>query len=84
MGSDFLFASPSLMSGIARTFDLFGIFDSYNSSRTGEMADARALYSDWSAVGDDLRNAMKSSDCSAGRQLNLFEHGQKEQPEHIR
>jgi len=84
MGSDLLFARPSLISGIARTFDLFGVFDFYNISPSGDIADARALYSDWSAVGDDLRKAMKSTDCSAGRQLSLFEDGQKAQPEHSR
>jgi hypothetical protein len=57
MGSDFLFAVPSFMSGLARTLDLGGIFTSYNDSANGEAADKRALSSDWKIVGDDLIEA---------------------------
>ena len=32
----------------------------YNDSPTIEEADSRALSSDWQAVGNDIRNAMKS------------------------
>jgi hypothetical protein len=58
MDTDFLFAQPSLMSGMARTFDLFGLFDSYNQSLTGAEADRRALYCDFAMVGQDLISAM--------------------------
>ena len=55
--ADFLFARPSFLSGVARTLDLFGQFDEYNQSTTGEIADARAMYSDWRAVGEELHSA---------------------------
>ena len=62
MGSDFLFAVPSYLSGIARTLDLGGTFDSYNESSTGEEADRRAISADWRMVGQDLREAMRRFD----------------------
>jgi hypothetical protein len=59
MGSDFLFAMPSFMSGAARCLDLGATFDGYNESPTPEMADARALFADWHEVGTDLVDAME-------------------------
>lgn len=58
MGSDFLFAMPSMLSGAARSLDLGATFDGYNESSTGEIADARALFADWHQVGEDLVEAM--------------------------
>ena len=55
--TDFLFARPSFLSGFARVLDLFGVFDSYNQSRTPEEADAKAMYSDWRIVGQDIMDA---------------------------
>jgi hypothetical protein len=52
---DFLFATPTRISGVARFFDLAGAFDAYNISETGEEADAKAMYADWAMVGEDLR-----------------------------
>lgn len=57
--TSFLYASPSFFSGVARLFDFWGLFDSYNNSRNGRSADAKALYSDWRAVGLDVRKAMR-------------------------
>ncbi|MXY23204.1 MAG: hypothetical protein F4Y45_01620 [Acidobacteria bacterium] len=58
MRSDYLFATPSTWSGIARLVDLFGVFDSYNDSAADDLADARAIYSDWHIVGQDLADTM--------------------------
>ena len=41
--TDFLFATPSFLSGAARVLDIGGTFDSYNSSESTEEADARAF-----------------------------------------
>jgi hypothetical protein len=62
MGSTFLFAMPSMLSGVGRTLDLGATFDSYNASPTPEEADRIALYLDWASVGGDLRYAMESFD----------------------
>ena len=52
-----LFASPSLVDGMSRVFDLWGIMDVYNEDTTPKEVDCRALYSDWAAVGDHLISA---------------------------
>ncbi|MYN67156.1 MAG: hypothetical protein F4X11_19330 [Acidobacteria bacterium] len=39
-------------------FDLFGVFDTYNDSPSDDLADARAIYSDWRITGQDLAGAM--------------------------
>ncbi len=58
--SDFLFGSPSFLTGLGRTMDLGGVLNrsSYNFSSTPEEADLRAIAHDWVAVGKDLRKAM--------------------------
>lgn len=56
--TDFLFASPSLLSGMARLVDFGCSFDAYNQSRTPVEADIRATVSDWLSVGDDIQAAI--------------------------
>ena len=48
---------PSFLSGVGRTLDLAGVLDEHELDRGGQD-DARAIYADWCAVGDDLRRAM--------------------------
>jgi hypothetical protein len=66
--SDFLFARPSFITGIARLFDFAGTLNSYNISPSEQIADARALHQDWKAIGDDMRAALaaykKEQECS--------------------
>lgn len=57
--SDFLFARPSVTSGLARMFDFAGSFDDYNHSATEDEADAKAIFADWAVVGDSIRSAME-------------------------
>jgi len=70
--SDFLFAQPSVATGVARLFDLWGWFDVYNVSRTPEQADARALYSDWAITGQELKRAIVRFGRSFPEQGELF------------
>jgi len=58
--TEFLFARPTFWSGAARVLDLGGTFDQYNSSRTGDEADARALSNDWIVVGETMRDAIET------------------------
>jgi hypothetical protein len=51
-----LYATPSFLSGMARTLDIGCTFDSYNTSGSAEEADRIAIASDWYAVGSDLRH----------------------------
>ncbi len=53
--TDFLFARPSFLSGVAKVLDLFGTFTRYNSSTTPDEADSRAIAADWGVVGQDLQ-----------------------------
>lgn len=54
----FLFSNPSFINGAGHILDFGGMYTSYNNSPTRMEADAKALYADWSAVGDDLVAAM--------------------------
>ena len=72
--SEFLFAQPSFVSGMARLLDLGGLFDSYNVS---DEADSVALFADWRAVGQDIHDAISdfepiSSSESPKAQYELF------------
>lgn len=64
--SDFLFARPSFIEGLARMLDLSGSLNTYNNSRTPEEADARAVRNDWKAIGHDMRQALDELRSEAG------------------
>ena len=60
MGTDFLYANPSFSGGMASALDLSGILvREYNRSSTPNMADFRALRSDWAITGIDISEAIK-------------------------
>ena len=56
--SDFLYARPSFLEGVARLLDMGGTLNEYNASRSGQEADDAALRSDWAAIGQDMRDAI--------------------------
>lgn len=60
--SALLFAWPSFLEGIARIFDIGGTLNEYNRARSPQEADARALAADWSAVGNDIWEAIAEFD----------------------
>ncbi len=53
-----LFRTPTARKGAARAVSLFGKLDQYVSMPTAKDADARALASDWKAVGFDIHKAI--------------------------
>ena len=57
--SDFLFATPKTIDGIASVIDLFGVYDMYNDSATPEEADFRAYTADIQAMQNDMNAAIK-------------------------
>ena len=67
MGSDFLFATPSFSIGLAAVLDVGGTLAEYNSSRTPEEADRRAIRADWEVIGNDIRFAMRVVDGSTAK-----------------
>ena len=58
--SDFLFASPSFVTGAGRSLDVFASLEaySYDYSQTPSEADNRALENDWQMVWRDLSAAI--------------------------
>jgi len=57
--SDYLFARPSFIEGVGRLVDLSNSLNTYNYSRGGAEADARAIHEDWKALGHDVRVALE-------------------------
>ena len=55
--TDFLFARPSVLEGIGRNIDLFGVLNQYNDAPSEQDADKRALSADWAVVYKDLYKA---------------------------
>lgn len=55
----FLFARPSFLGGVAALVDFGNTLFVYNESVTPEQADYFAVKSDWVAVGNDLRRAIR-------------------------
>lgn len=56
--TDFLFARPSFVEGVARILDFGNTLSEYNVALTPEQAGTLALVADWLAVGADLRPTM--------------------------
>jgi len=56
--SDFLFARPSFLEGMARIVDVRGVLNTYNTAASAQEADAIAMLADWSAVGQSIWDAI--------------------------
>ncbi len=63
--TDFFLARPSALSGIARLLDLGATYDILPRFEPAQVIDAQAIFSDWSMVGQDLRDAAKQLEDSA-------------------
>lgn len=57
--TDFLVAKNGFISGMGRVLDLGSTRNKYkyNSSKSGRVADSRALRSDWIVIGNDIKGA---------------------------
>ena len=55
--SDYLFAQPSFLEGVARNMDIFGTLEVYNTSKSAKGADCRAQKEDIAALRNDMRIA---------------------------
>ena len=58
MHSDFLYARPSFMEGLARIMDFGNTLNEYNTSPADEEADFTAICVDWYRIGQDLHDAI--------------------------
>lgn len=50
-------AMPSLIDGVGRLIDLWGVSDSHDDCLTSPEAIAHAIYLDWALVGQELVQA---------------------------
>ena len=57
--TSYLFAEPSIISGIASCIDLFAVYNMYNESEDGKSADKRAMLADILTLRNDFNNACK-------------------------
>ena len=53
---------PSFIGGASRVLDLFGTLQEYNKPPTPQLADQRAIFSDFRAIGADLERVIKRSE----------------------
>lgn len=60
--SDFLFAKPTFVRGMAHVLDIGGTLDVYNISANGFEADRRAIQSDWQAISKDMWHAIEEAE----------------------
>lgn len=58
MQSDFLYARPSFVEGLARIIDFGNTLNEYNTSPTDKEADFTAISVDWYRIGQDLHDAI--------------------------
>lgn len=54
----FYYPIPGFLEGLARIMDLGNLLDDYPRVRSASETDTLALRSDWSMVGQDIRNAI--------------------------
>ncbi len=59
---------PSFIDGYSSLVDFGSPSNRYNVSATVEEADTQALYSDWRAVGEDIRDSINKSHEYVGAQ----------------
>ena len=52
--TDFLFARPSVLTGLARILDFGNTLHEYNFAPSPELADYLAMQSDWAVTGQDM------------------------------
>jgi hypothetical protein len=57
--TDFLTPKSSFLTGMGTVLNLAGNYFIYNSSKTAQEADERAIASDWKILGQDMRTAIK-------------------------
>ncbi len=73
--STVLFATPTWMEGVGRLLDFGDTLTTYNVAATPEQTDAIAMWADWAAVGQDIRNACTASLTSGWLLARMGEKG---------
>jgi len=55
--TDFLFPKRDFWTGFSSILSISGDENKFNTSKSGEEADMKAIKSDWEMIGQDIRNA---------------------------
>jgi len=55
--TDFLYARPTILEGVGRNVDLFGVLNTYNVSEDGHEADSKARKNDIETLMNDYKAA---------------------------
>jgi|SRR5579872_4749393 len=55
-----IYARPSFIEGMARILDFGNMLNEYNTPPRTEQNDLATLGEDWRAIGEDMRNVMRS------------------------
>lgn len=69
--TDYLFATPGFLTGAGSIFNIIGTYYEFNTSQTSEIADQKAISSDWCMAGRDLKEAFEEYQNSKKPQENL-------------
>jgi hypothetical protein len=57
--TDFLIKKRGFFSGFSSIFNLSGEISDFNTSKSGEEADLKAIASDWKMIGKDFANSIE-------------------------
>ncbi len=76
MNTDFLYARPSFLEGIARLVDFGGTLNEYNQFPTPQEADAAAIRSDWAMIGQDMWYAIHEFEAEESDNLTSLEQSE--------
>ena len=71
--SDYLFAQPSYLSGVARLLDLGGIYDDYNTSASPLIAEETAMMADALATARDIFSARQAMEVEVRKRKHAQE-----------
>ncbi len=56
--TDFLFPKRDFWTGFSSVLDIFASDKKFNSSKSGEDADFKAIRNDWEMVGQDFKDTL--------------------------
>jgi hypothetical protein len=56
--TDFLLPKRDFWTGASSVFNIFGEENKFNTSKSGEEADLKALKSDWEMIGEDFKQTL--------------------------
>ncbi len=69
--TNFLASDDSFMTGVGILFNISGNFYNYNRSKSGSIADSRAIRQDFAMIGQDIYDVAASVNAGQNSQLKL-------------